>query len=147
MGFVGGLVFERPAQGRSYAQLRSSLEQSGQGIEARLAAKPSSPANIEVVRHIIGIERWGQARLRRLLEQLPLEMDRYRPFRPDDIQDWTALHEKFRATRTGTLEIADRLDRLGTNPTVPHNQYGGFTAKGWLRYLEMHARFESMKPR
>lgn len=147
MQFAFGLFFERPAQGKNFAQLHAALERSGREIESRLDGKTASAGNVETIRHVVGIERWAQARLRKALEGQRIELDRYAPYRPDDVQDWPGLQAAFRETRAATLELARAFEGHGGNPNVPHNQNPNFSAKGMLGYMQSHAHFESRKLR
>jgi hypothetical protein len=147
MRFAFGLFFERPAQGKSFEQLHDNLEKSGREIEQRLSNATVNAGNLETVRHIVGIERWGQGRLQKALLGQQIELDRYRPYRPDDNTDWAGLCAAFVDTRAQSLELARQYSQLGHNPTVPHNQHAGFSAKGMFGYLQGHAHFESRKVR
>lgn len=143
---VTGMMFERPAQKLTLDQLGSLLEQSGSDLMDRFAAAPATDANGDQLRHIIGIERWGQSRLRVALGDA-LQDDDYDAYRPADDLDWDALQEMFRVTRADTLALAHALDRAGldTTVTVPHNQYGKLTVYAWLRYLDVHSKLEGQR--
>jgi hypothetical protein len=102
----------------------------------------------KVLRHITGIERWGQRRLQILLGEPPIadEYDGYRPGTDLTLDEQRAL---FRETRTATLALIDQLQAagVGDDATAPHNDFGPLTVRGWLRYLDMHANLESKKLR
>lgn len=140
---IAGLILERPARKRSLAEHGEHLNQAGGGILDYLARARDSERNRAQLGHIIGIERWGQQRLRALLGE-PLVIDEYDAYRPASDTVWEALVVLFRVTREETLDIVDALASSGIDlsATVPHNQYGPLTARGWLRYLDIHANAE-----
>ena len=142
---VGQVALERPGKGKSYEGWAEALQVSGQKIQGKLAMIPPSYENRRVVRHMIGIERWGQSRLRVLLGH-PLVIDEYNGYRPPRATPWDALRDEFAATRGETVDLARRLAWSPvTFDTVPHNDVGPLTARGWLAYLDGHARRESRK--
>lgn len=146
--FGAYFYLERPVRNKSYADLGRQLEQSGQNILARLQSKQMTAFNHRVFSHIIGIERWGQSRLRALLGG-PLLQDEYNGYRPARDLPWDALIEQFRATRAETVSIAPALETalVGHAKTVPHNEFGPLSARAWLRYLETHASREMFQVR
>lgn len=148
---VTGLLLERPAQKLTFEQHAETLSQNGEALAYRFAACDDSPANREQLRHIIGIERWGQARLRAFLSgQTDLDtLDEYDGYRPDDALDWAALQAAFTAARVDSVALARELAGRDLDPsmTVIHNQYGRLSAYGWLRYLDTHANLEGKRVR
>ena len=142
------LMIERPTKGRSVGELAATLQASGEELARRFAGAPEGDKNREKLRHIISIERWGQQRLRVGLGE-PSASDESRSYKPAPDTEWRALQEEFSRTRGETLELADRLSQAGVDPTltVPHNQFGPLTLRGWLRYLETHASFEGKRIR
>lgn len=146
--FLSEYLTERPARKATWEQQLANLEAGGAALQARLAAAPDLLRNREMLRHIIGIERWGQSRLRTALGA-PLIMDEYDGHRPDEGQSWAALREGFAATRAGTLALARELQAAGIDRArpIPHNQMGSITVGGWLQYLKFHARLEGMRIR
>ncbi|RLT38555.1 MAG: hypothetical protein DWI57_11820 [Chloroflexi bacterium] len=141
---VGAYFYlERPVRNQSYADLGRDLAEAGEKILARLQSKRMTEFNHRVLSHIIGIERWGQSRLRALLGG-PLLQDEYNGYRPARDVDWDALIEQFRATRAETVAIAQALETasVGHAQTVPHNEFGPLSARAWLRYLQTHASRE-----
>lgn len=142
---IGRQVFGRPAQKRTYAEHAADLRKDGEQTRERLAAATArTPKHHDTLRHLIGIERWGQRRLRTLLGE-PLEMDGHHPYKPPADADWTALSTDFGTTRADTMRLADELARANPAGTVPHNAFGPLNARGWLRYLRMHAKMESKR--
>lgn len=148
MGAAAGLFIERPGRARSYAEWKQMLETSGVAIDQRAAAAKDPVQASKVLRHISGIERWGQRRLQVLLGA-PLLDDEYDGYRPGTNLTLAEQREFFRQTRADTLALVDQLQAAGVDVSVtaPHNDLGPLTARGWLRYLEMHASLESKKMR
>jgi hypothetical protein len=149
MSFIGKLVrniSERNARGKSYADLQRALLKTGETVRGRFAMSGDTPAHREAGQHIIGIESWGQSRLRVGLGE-PLLNDEYDGYRPDAGMDLPALTQSFAETRTETVEIAKELESAGVSlsETVPHNQLGDLTIGGWLSYLIAHAGRESRR--
>lgn len=147
-GLVAGLLLERPVGDKSYADMAQQLEETGQSIEARLAGKKYTEFNHRVLTHIIGIERWGQSRLRVFLGN-PFVQDEYNGYRPARDVPWDELIGLFSATRSVTVSLAHALDDelIAPDKTVLHNQLGPLSARAWLRYLQTHASREIMQVR
>lgn len=147
-GFVAGLLLERPVAGKSYADMAQQLEEAGQSIHTRLSGKNYTEFNHRVLSHIIGIERWGQSRLRVFLGN-PFVQDEYNGYRPARDVPWDDLIGLFSATRSQTLSLARALDDalIAPDKTVLHNQLGPLSARAWLRYLQTHASREIMQVR
>ena len=143
---VGRFFFERPAQKRSFDELAQELETTGTQILERLAGFSPRPEDHERLRHIIGIERWGQRRLRVFLGE-PFVMDGHHPYKPAETLDWTALLDAFKEIRTQTLAMIDALSEPDAQhvAAVAHNEFGDFSAKGWLKYIEGHAASEAKR--
>lgn len=142
-------LFRRPmaelqARGTSLEQLADDLAASGQVMDARIAGRPDSGINREAVAHWVGIERWGQRRLRVALGE-ELVMDAYHPYRPDVNDGIEVLRDAFAATREETVALARRLHDEGVDPdmTIRHNDLGDLSVRGWLGYLIQHPEQES----
>ncbi|MFC4452850.1 DinB family protein [Deinococcus sonorensis] len=149
-GFFVRQTLERPAASRSHAELRQALERSGPQLTARVTRAGDSDHNRRVLRHIIGIERWGTSRLEHLISGSPLlELDSHRSYLPEEDSSWDALLQAFSTTRARTIDAARRLEQRPPAPgtTLPHNGLGDLSEKGWLRYLTLHADLESRKVR
>jgi hypothetical protein len=131
---------ERRARGRTLEEAARDLERSGARIDAHLADKPDTPANREAIAHCVGIERWGQRRLRVGLGE-PLVMDGHHGYRPDPAIGVEALRTAMAETRAATVALARDLAAAGVAPatTVRHNDLGDLSLAGWLAYLEQHA--------
>ncbi len=147
--FVVSRVLEAPAGRSSYTDLGQGLERGGIALAGRAARAADTPANREVLSHIIGIERWGQNRLRVALGRQPYGSDTYHAYRPAPDASLSDLRNLLSQTRAGTVDLARQLH---ANPpeegaTVDHNGLGPLTAKAWLRYLNQHADLESRRLR
>lgn len=142
------LVLERPGQDKDYTEHARLLEEAGRTVLNRLESKEHSDFNHRVLTHIIGIEKWGQSRLRVFLGA-PLKDEEYLVYRPARDVPWAELVERFRATRVETLSIVGELQqaRIGPDDKVRHNQYGPLSAKAWLAYLRTHASREVIQVR
>lgn len=148
MSAAAGVFIERPGRAKNYNEWRQALNTSGAAIDARAAAAKDPAQASKVLRHISGIERWGQRRLRILLGE-PLIADEYDAYRPGIDLTLDEQRAFFRETRTATLALVEQLQAadVGDDAMAPHNDFGPLTARGWLRYLDMHASFESKKIR
>ncbi|GIK72640.1 MAG: hypothetical protein BroJett021_16280 [Chloroflexota bacterium] len=148
MGAVASLFVERPGRAKNYDEWKEALAANGAAIDARAATAKDPVQASKVLRHISGIERWGQRRLRVLLGEPPIadEYDEYRPGTDLSLDEQRAF---FGETRGATLTLIDQLKaaRIGDDVTAPHNDFGPLTARGWLRYLDIHASMESKKIR
>jgi hypothetical protein len=143
---AGQLAFERPARKRSLAEHGRDLSQSGAQLLERLVGVSPRPEDRQRMRHIIGIERWGQRRLQVFLGE-PFVRDGHHPYKPDETLDWPALLEAFKDTRRHTIALIDDLAKPGAHAvdTVAHNDFGALSTRGWLRYLKGHAEQEARR--
>jgi hypothetical protein len=143
---VVGLALERPAKRQSPSELVDDLEVSGRELDGRLQSLRESPTNVKQLRHIIGIERWGQRRLRVALGEPPL-LDEYDEYQPAADLNWDDLRGAFRTTRAETIALARTL--AAHDPAsltkVSHNQAGPLSIPAWIHYLTNHANRESMR--
>ena len=145
---ISGMVLERPGQKQTLAEHAASLEANAQDLARRWSGVQDSPANREKLRHITGIERWGQARLRAWLgEDVP--SDEYDSYRPAEHLDWDMLLAQFQAARRDTITLARELTAANADlrRTVVHNQYGPLTVRAWLQYVFHHANMEGKRVR
>lgn len=135
---------ESHGRGKTIEELASDLTTSGKEMDERIAGRPDTPGNREAVAHWVGIERWGQRRLRVALGE-PLVLDAYHPYRPDVTDGIDELRKAFAATREETVSLARRLADEGVDPstTVRHNDLGEMSVAGWLAYLIQHPEQES----
>jgi hypothetical protein len=144
IGLVRRPMAEWHARGRDLGQLVTELEASGQALDARLADLADTPAHRAVLAHWIGIERWGQRRLRVALGE-PLLDDGHHPYKPDEAGGTAALRQSFAATRSTTIGLAHELREAGVDPatTVRHNDLGDLSIAAWLAYLLQHPEQEA----
>ena len=145
-GIATRLVVKRPAAKLSLGDLALKLEESGSMLERRYGAALDSAIHRERLRHIVGLERWGQHRL----ESVPGKeniVDEYDGYRPSANAPWRDLRLAFVNTRRGTVALARQLarDNVNDDRTVAHNRFGDLTAREWLYYLRLHADLESRR--
>ncbi|MCA9990446.1 MAG: DinB family protein [Anaerolineales bacterium] len=140
------LMLERPARSKSLAELTEDLVVTGREITTTIAGAPDTPENRQALSHVIGIERWGQRRLRVALGE-PLLVEEYDGYRPGQEESLAQLQAAFQATRQETLSIARQLQeqQVPVDLTIPHNSLNELTVRGWLRYLTIHASWESKR--
>ncbi len=141
---MANLFFERPARRMTLADLATKLEAAGKVIERRLSAPPDNEWNRSQIRHVVGIERWGQQRVRVALGNR-LVMDEYDDYRPAANLPWEQMRATFQDTRRETVALIRELERAGvsSDTKVPHNQFGDMSVGGWFQYLNNHANRES----
>ncbi len=153
MSFIGNLVgavlrplLERQVKNRSLADLAASLEGSSVAVANRLEAAADTPRNREVANHVVGIERWGQRRLRVALGEVFVP-DGYRGYRAPEDASLADLTRAYADTRRTTLELVRELQTQQVDPTrkIRHNDLGELSVKGWLAYLDGHAKRESTR--
>jgi hypothetical protein len=145
MRFGVSAFIEGPGQRRSFDAFQTQFSQTGSRIQERI--RNARDANAEkTIRHIIGMERWGQHRLKTALGE-PLVVDEHHPYKPEKGLGTQALLEAFQATRQDTLALVRQLERSGFQGRILHNGLGPLTVKGWLQYLNAHADLESRRLR
>lgn len=144
---VTALVFERPVRGLDADSMRNRLIQSGDAMVSAIRTAGDITANQDTATHIIGIERWGQARLRDALNgsYTSEEYDGYRPASAPITQ----LADLMQTTRAETVAVLAQLVSAGIplTTTIPHNTFGDMTVAGWLQYIQGHGAIESRKLR
>lgn len=142
---ITGLFIEMPARMSGFDRLILNLEKTGRGIEKRIVAAGDRPNNREALAHIVGMERWGQQRLRVALGE-PLVIDEYDGYMPEN-ETWPELQQSFRATRQVTVSLSKslRMARVDPGMRIKHNQFGEMSLLGWLYYLNLHANLESIR--
>jgi hypothetical protein len=145
---LGQLTAERPGQQKSFAEWRAVLVSTGAEIEQRAANAKNSAASAAALRHITGIERWGQNRLRVFLGA-PYVRDEYDSYQPGAALDLPGQVAAFAETRAETVVLCEQLEHAGLAPdaAVEHNDFGPLSARGWLAYLSGHAGRERMRIR
>lgn len=146
-GAVSGLMLERPLKNKDMAEIAQEFDLAGGRLKRTFAAAKDNPDNRRLLSHIVGMERWGQSRLRVALGE-PLTMDEYDGYRPPREATWPALQDAFAETRQQTVAVVQALGKANiTEVKVPHNQFGPLSVRSWLRYLDMHANLEAKKLR
>ncbi len=145
---AANIFVERPGRKKSYAQWITALEISGQAIDQRAAGGKNQLAAQKLLRHISGIERWGQSRLHVFLGA-PFVRDEFDGYQPGKTLSLDEQRAFFRTTRAETVVLARTLEaaQIPDTATAVHNDFGPLTVRGWLCYLEMHARLEMKKLR
>jgi hypothetical protein len=140
------LLVERPARRAGPAALADGLASSGPSLEAHFRAAAADPKAPGQLRHVIAIERWGQARLRAALGDVPFLRDASGAYRPPDDATYEHLLGELRSARAVSVELARRVAAEGkAGAVVEHNSMGSLTAAGWLRYLRLHADLEAKR--
>ena len=142
---VSSLMLERPLKNKDMAEIAQDLDLAGGRLKHTFAAAKDNPDNRRLLSHIVGIERWGQSRLRVALGE-PLTIDEYDDYRPPRESTWPALQDAFSETRQQTVAVVQALGKANVaDVKVPHNQFGPLSIRSWLRYLDMHANLEAKK--
>ena len=144
IGLIMRSVFQLQNINKSLAATISEADLGGQTIAATLATKTDTPQNRNQLRHIIGIERWGQRRLKTMLNEPPIQ-DEYDGYQPAETLDLAALRDDFARTRAETIALARTIEQQGLANTAKanHNMMGDISLNTWLRYLVSHANFEA----
>jgi hypothetical protein len=113
-------------------------------VTRRFQTGSDTTRNRQTASHIVGIERWGQQRLRSLLGEPPV-MDEYDGYRPGPDCTLRELADEFPQTRQATLALlqvlADR--KIPLTQQVLHNESGLMSVGAWFVYFENHAGRES----
>ena len=144
LGVVRYMLFERSGNKQTLDQLADNLVKGGEGIQERISTKSDSERNRDKLAHIIGIERWGQSRLKVALGETFIH-DEHDGYCPAVTASWSELRTAFDETRDNTVTIARQLAKEKFTPekTVRHNDFGDMSLHGWLHYLNFHANQES----
>jgi len=140
------LVIERPARKLTLEELILQLELSTKQMAERLKSCVDTHNNRRQLCHVVGIERWGQRRLRVALGE-PFLTEEYDHYRPSVERSWHELLDEWNATRQATLALTRDLSQVKTDQElkISHNMYGPLSIKGWLRYLDIHASSEGKR--
>lgn len=143
---VAGLIIERPAKNKSLEQWGEELAKTAKEIETRAAAAQNAAGASQTLRHITGIERWSQNRLRVFLGE-SYTRDEYDNYQPGAALDLAGQIAAFQETRSETVALARQLQTAGpaAPATVEHNDFGPLSARGWLAYINSHASRESTR--
>lgn len=146
ISFLFKTVFQLQIRNKSLTDLLVAAQAEGTTLSALIANKPDTPANRQQLRHIIGIERWGQSRLQTIVGG-PALQDEYDGYRPAETLDFAALRQEFTATRAATVALVQQIQQRGLAETgrAHHNGMGDVSVAIWLRYLTMHAGMEAKR--
>ena len=141
---VTHFMLERPVRNKSYAEVGYILEASGENISQHISRVKDSEANRAKLRHIIGIERWVQSRLRVALGD-EFTKDEYDGYAPSADTTWQQLKDDFASTRAITIGLTNELiiQNVPTILKIEHNSFGPVSPRGWLRYIDFHSNWES----
>ncbi|GJM41929.1 MAG: hypothetical protein DHS20C20_22110 [Ardenticatenaceae bacterium] len=140
------LMLEQPARKLTMSAWGEKLAASGKAISLKLEKCRESQQNRQHLSHIIGVEQWGQSRLRVGLGE-PFKEDSLDAYLPSQNRSWEQLKIEFRIARRKTVALAEELDNKQVDQflQVKHNQYGDITLGAWLRYLDFYGKRESKK--
>jgi hypothetical protein len=140
MHFGGKLVIEAPAARKTFDELQRELTENRTLVISRAHAVGDTDQHRKSLNHIIGIERWGQSRLKVFLGA-PFKQEEYDSYRPSRDASYADLLRQFEETRQATLNLAVEVATEQIDPAArsPHNMFG------WLFYLSFHANAESMR--
>lgn len=145
-GFAAHVFFERPGRTLDYTAHVNGLRTSGEMLVTQFRTARDNQHNRTLIRHIIGIEHWAQARLRELLGAAPFreEYDKYQPSAQLTVSE---LAHVMQQTRQQSCAIVQQLAdaHIDLNQRITHNQFGPLSASGWLVYIRSHAVIESKK--
>ena len=145
---IAGLMFERPTRGLTAAVILQRLEQSQVDFDQHLQQYAETPKNRALLGHIIGVERWAQARLRQCISgpTAPDESDVYVPA-PD--VSFAELVADAHRTRSDSVALLGELIDAGVplTRTIVHNQFGALTVAAWSHYIAKHSMLEAKKMR
>jgi hypothetical protein len=137
---IGRLVFETQ---KGVPDLRLELEASSSKLSTQFLNVEDTDQNRRLLSHIIGIERWGQRRIRVALGEA-FVMEEYDGYRPPRETNFDELRHEFSQTRSKTLELAGKLVNVA-DTKVLHNTWGKLSMRGWLRYLNAHANLHAQR--
>ena len=141
---IGSRILELPVRKKRLDSFAARLEKAGDAIQQTLKTVNASTPNHKKLRHIIGMERWGQQRLKVFLGE-PFVRDEHDSYKPERTSTWQELIDDFATTRRETVALAQQLAiaNVSDSAKVIHNQWGAVGAKAWLNYLANHARIEA----
>ena len=101
---AAGVFLERPGRGKSLDQWSAALEKNGAAIDQRAGNGKDEVKAAKVLRHISGIERWGQSRLRVFLGA-PFARDEYDGYQPGTDLTLDEQRAFWRTTRAETIAL------------------------------------------
>lgn len=148
LGSVIRFFLELQVANRSYDQVAQQLQSSQKSVSDRIFNASEKHNNHKLARHIVGMERWGQHRLRCALGE-PLVMDDVDGYILKESHSGGHIAQDFDIARRETLALVQVLSSTAgiEKQKVHHNELGPLSVKGWLMYLNAHAEIESKKLR
>jgi hypothetical protein len=139
------LYMERSLRKLSMEEIAEKVKLTGERLVQELGSCVQNEENRNQLRHIIGIERWSQSRLR-VAQGEDLIMDQVDRYLPSQKESWPSLVHEFENTRIETVSLIRSLDDAAVKGMfIPHNQFGDFSVRSWIKYLIMHADMEADK--
>jgi hypothetical protein len=145
---IAGLMFERPSRGVSANELLQRLELSQAVFAQHIQQYAETHKNRVLLVHIIGVERWAQARLRQCIDgpTAPDESDAYVP--PPEVA-FSVLLTNARDTRSESIVLLAELMKAGVplTRTIEHNQFGPLSVSAWFHYITTHSMLEARRMR
>ncbi|MEM7029987.1 MAG: hypothetical protein AAF629_10515 [Chloroflexota bacterium] len=139
-------MIDRQAKNKDVAELRQQLVENKKMLTDKLAVATDSEENRQQIRHVIGIERWAQSRLKVVLGE-PFKQEEHDGYLPANNKPVANLAQVFDETRQETLTIAQQLAEVSSVETqvVNHNAMGAMTVRSWLQYIDTHGTYELRK--
>jgi len=148
MHFVVGVMCERPVRGISADALLALFRASQLPFSTALQHKADTAANRTLVAHIIGIERWAQARLDQMHSGVPhqAESNAYIPTTDVSYAELVTLAD---TTRTASIALLNSVvtANLPLTQHVMHTDIGSLSVAGWIQYMMTHSMHEAKKLR
>lgn len=151
MSMIGTLlrvILERSSRNLTYEQALENLRTSGESTARRIGSGADTPKNRQQAAHIIGIERWGEHRLR-VAQGETLVVDEYDGYRPAESLSMVELRQAFESARQETITLVSDLqrNRVPLDRKIFHNDAKDLSLRSWFAYLGSHASRESMRIR
>jgi hypothetical protein len=148
IGTILRVILERSNRNLTYEKAIDNLRKSGESTANRIGNSPDTPKNRKQVAHIIGIERWGQQRLR-VAQGEPLVIDECDGYEPAETLSMAELRQAFESARKETIALIEEMQRntIPLDRKVFHNDAKEMTLRSWFGYLGVHADRESMRIR
>ncbi|MGB1249862.1 MAG: DinB family protein [Candidatus Promineifilaceae bacterium] len=142
---VTNLLLERPARKKDYAAFVKIYETKGRAIQDKLGGAQDNEKNNKTLSHIIGIERWGQSRLRVAMGDPFIDEEYDVRHRPARDTSWSDLKSQFAETRAGSVALIREFsaENIPASTKIAHNQFGEVSIGAWLQYLQFHASTEA----
>jgi hypothetical protein len=137
-------ILERPARARGLKDYEEIFVHTGKKLADKYATADDTNNTRRVISHVIGIERWGQRRLKVAFGDA-FNADEYNNYRPPREASLESLQFEFNDTRAETIDIIRRMQEqaVDLDVKIEHNQYGPLTIRAWLQYLHTHSKLKS----